>query len=86
MKSLTSWKVYRYTTNTGETKTVVVGLDTDIGKGVVEEVETSDVGQINRYKLFGKHNHYFEGADQFWLDYKTQHNVNSVTDISAEYE
>ena len=85
MKSLTSWKVYRYTTNTGETKTVVIGYDPERGSGIVEEVVTADPGVINRYKLFGKPNNHFNGATEVWTNYMTAHNVNSVTDVSANY-
>lgn len=85
MKSLTSWKVYEYTTNTGVVNRVVVGLDTDIGAGIVEDVTSSGEGTINDYKLYGGHNHYFEGAQQLWLEYCTKHDVNSIKDVSDNY-
>lgn len=84
MKDITSWKVYQYTTTDGLTGKVLVGYNTSTGP-IAEEVVSSSEGTINDYKLYGKHNHYFEGAEQYWTDYKTKHNINSVTDISNQY-
>ncbi len=86
MKSLTSWKVYKATSNAGVTKTMLVGFDPSINHGIVEEVSSFEKGSINEYKLFGGHNHYFEGAEQLWMDWRTANDINSITDISTEYE
>lgn len=85
MKSLTSWKVYKYTTNSGETKTVVVGFDPEKNSGIIEEVVSSDKDTINGYKLYGGHNHYFSGFDQMWMEYRATHDINNVTDVSDDY-
>ena len=85
VKSLTCWKVYEYTTSDGVTNTVVVGLDTDKGIGIIEDVRTSGEGKINEYTLFGDHNHYFEGQQQLWMEYCAKHHVNSIKDVSDNY-
>jgi hypothetical protein len=85
MKSLTAWKVYEYTTNSGETNTVVVGYDSDKQQGIVEPVISHSDGMINDYTLFGWHNYYFEGAQQIWLQYCTANGVNSIKDVSSNY-
>ena len=86
MKSLTSWKVYNVTSNSGAQKTMLVGFDPSINRGIVEEVHSSEDGFINEYKLYGGHNHYFEGADQLWLDWRTANDINTITDISDNYK
>ena len=85
MKSLTGWKVYEYTTNSGVKRTVVVGFDTTNNKGIIEEVYAKGDGTINDYTLFGEHNNYFAGAQELWTNYCTQHDVNSIKDVSDQY-
>lgn len=85
MKSLTNWKVYKYTTNGGETKTVLIGLDPERETGIIEEVFTSGEGTVNDYKLYGEHNHYFAGFEDMWMRYRATHDINSVTDESDNY-
>lgn len=85
MKSLTGWKVYEYTTNSGATNTVVVGFDADNKQGIIEPVVSHGEGMINDYKVYGTANNHWAGAKQLWLDYCTANNVNSIKDVSSQY-
>ena len=85
MKDITSWKVYDYTTNSGSTGRVLVGYSVATGP-IIEEVTSSSEGFINGYKLYGGHNHYFENAEQVWMEYRAKHDINSIKDVSAEFE
>lgn len=86
MKSLTCWKVFKCTDNLNATKTVVVGLDTDLGVGIVEEVTNVADGVINSYKLYGVPNDHFEGFQEVWSNYCTANHINSIADVSSEYK
>jgi hypothetical protein len=85
MKDITCWKVYEYYTNDHQTGKVLFGYSVATG-AILEEVQSSSKGHINEYKLYGEPNSYFENSAEIWTDYCTKNNINSVKDISSQYQ
>lgn len=86
MKEVTCWKVYKTVSNTGLERTVLVGLNPVGLVPFVEDVQTTSDREINGYKLVGVNNTHYPQYNETWFSWVTQNNVNSITDISEQYE
>jgi hypothetical protein len=86
MKEVTAWKVYETTDKDGKQEKVLVGYNPQLQKGFVEVVTESKEKEVNGYKLVGAHNYYFEEYQTVWSSWVNANFINSITDISDQYE
>ena len=87
MREVTAWKIYKTISNDGVEQNVLVAYDPVAKKGIVEVVNSNGAHTINEnYKLVGSHNIYFEEYASVWGDWITQNNINTIYDISSQFE
>lgn len=87
MKEVTAWKIYKTISNDGVERNVLVAYDPVAKKGIVEVVNSNIEHTINEnYTLVGSHNIYFEDYATVWGNWVTHNNINSIYDISSQFE
>lgn len=86
MKEVTAWKVYETTNRDGFTQKVLIGYNPQSQSGIVEVVDTVGSREINGYTLVGPNNPHFLEYENLWNSWIAKNEVNSIHDISEQYE